>query len=82
MCPPCQNYDETRQHVLHMNRVRNESLIKLKQDLQVLKTNQHLQDHSMAIVTAWTDNLSGHFCMTAPIHLPRRTHTSSTESAK
>ena len=61
ICPICHDQEENWQHVLrcpniHMSRVRNESIIKLKQELFTLKTNPHLQDHIMNIVTAWTMN--------------------------
>ena len=57
LCPLCHNADETWEHVLqcknvHMHRVRNESIMKLNQDLSILKTHPYLQKHIIAIVQA------------------------------
>ena len=60
LCPVCHDADETWEHVLqcnnvHMHRVRNESILKLNQDLSILKTHPYLQKHIIDIVQAWID---------------------------
>jgi len=60
-CPLCPDSDETWEHVIkcdniHIQRVRRECILKLNQDLGVLRTNPTLHKHILAIIEAWTTN--------------------------
>ena len=58
ICPLCDESTETWEHVLqfpniHMQRVRDESIIKLSKILTELKTHNKLRDHIILIIRSW-----------------------------